>query len=304
MKNYKEIADSVLSRRDKYEKARKEKRKKTVLLTVITSCVLLAVISTVGIMKYGWIDNNLKIENSSSMKNEKTEAVKNYAEEDKSVTTTKKQTTEQKDKTTTEKKQETEQKSEIEIDGGGYESGGHPNGNGSFIPILPFDREIKITGEAITDSEAKKYFEANKERLVANLSGSGVPSDSIKISENGYCHINYDGKEGESFELRQNFRDYLVYNGDALVAIITLYKENGEIFSTPSLGAKWFKDYSSYLRAHKGEKLVYVYAGWIEIIISPDNSYYNPMGIDVSEYLNGVEKPYEMFYNELAVYVP
>ena len=42
----------------------------------------------------------------------------------------------------------------------------------------------------------------------------------------------------------------------------------------------------------------------MEIIIAPDNTYFNPMGHDVSAYLEGVEKPYEMFYHEAATYIP
>jgi len=195
------------------------------------------------------------------------------------------------------------QQPEIPVDGGNNISGGEIN-NGFFIPALPFDRNIEVTGESLTDAEAQEYFKLNKESIIGSLSSSGVSSGSIKISDKGYCHVNYDGEEGKCFEVRQNYRDYLVYNGDKLVAIITLYKENGEIFNTPSFGAKWFDDYNSYLQAHKGEKLVYVYAGWFEIIIAPDNTYFNPMGKDVSLYLEGIEDPYEMFYHESATYTP
>ena len=122
------------------------------------------------------------------------------------------------------------------------------------------------------------------------------------------------GAEGKSFEIRQNYRDYLVYIGEEeeLAAIITLFKENGELYDTPMFGAAWFEGYGEYLKEHKGEKLIYVYASWYEIIIAPDNTYFNPMGVDynaqglniTSKYLEGVDKPYEVFYHEAATYTP
>ena len=63
-------------------------------------------------------------------------------------------------------------------------------------------------------------------------------------------------------------------------------------------------DYAAFLKAHKGEKLLYVYAGWMEIVITPDGKCYNPQGSDVSAYMEGVENPYAYFYNEAATYTP
>lgn len=186
-------------------------------------------------------------------------------------------------------------------DEGNYSSGGD---HGVRIPRLPTDHEIALTGEVITDEEAQAYFAENGGGIISALASSGVSTEAVRISDEGYSHISYDGTEGKSFELKQNYRDYLVFNGDEIIAIITLYKENGEIFNTPSFGAKWFEGYGDYLEEHAGEELAYVYAGWFEIIIAPDNTYYNPMGLDVSPYLGGVDEPYELFYHEGAVYVP
>ena len=176
---------------------------------------------------------------------------------------------------------------------------------GWCIPALPFDRSMAISCEVITDAEAKEYFDKNAENILAGLYASGMSSDSVRISEKGYSHVCYDGTMGKSFEIRRDYRDYLVYSDDKLTAIITLFKdENGEICNTPSFGAKWFDDYNAYLESHKGEELVYAYAGWFEIIIAPDNTYYNPMGLDASPYLEGVKNPYDVFYHEAAVYIP
>lgn len=293
MKNYNEIAENILSRRDKYEEVQRIKRKKMIRVSSFISCVVLIVVIGTVIWQDGWLEqNSLPIVNSSSQEGNNVETTNNSTQEKTNNPTT---------VPTTE--QTTQPKDEFPPDGGNISSGSDVI-DGLFIPALPFNKEIKLTGEEITDAEAQEYFNKNKYSIVGSLSASGVYSDSIKISDEGYCHITYNGEEGKSFEVRRNSRDYLVYNGDELVAIITLYKENGEIFNTLSFGAKWFDDYNSYLQKHKGENLVYAYVGWFEIIIAPDNTYYNPMGLDVSPYLESVDNPYEMFYHEAIVYTP
>ena len=58
------------------------------------------------------------------------------------------------------------------------------------------------------------------------------------------------------------------------------------------------------MQTHKGEKLLYVYAGFMEIIITPNNQYVNPQGTDISAYFEGVGNPYEYFYSDAATYTP
>ncbi len=179
---------------------------------------------------------------------------------------------------------------------------------GPFIPANPkiagAKPGVKIVGEKITDAEAKAYFEKNT-WIVSALSSSGVPSDNLKIADKGYCHVSYDGTEGKQAEVRQNFRDYLVYNNGKLVAIVTLVKENGEISATPAFGGPHFDSFNAFLQKHKGEKLLFVYAGWMEIVITPDGKCVNPQGNDLSEYgLDSLGNPYDYFYNEAATYTP
>ncbi len=184
---------------------------------------------------------------------------------------------------------------------GGDEYGG-PVG-GVRIPALPADRTLQYTytGEAITDEEAAAYFKENT-WLQSALASSGEDTDGLHYAEHGYCHVSYDGG---TLEVRQNFRDYLVWNGKGdLIAIVTLTKENGSLSATPAFGGPWFGDYNAFLQQHKGEALVYIYAGWMELVITPDNKVVNPQGTDVSQYLAGVENPYEIFKCDAATYVP
>ena len=173
------------------------------------------------------------------------------------------------------------------------------------IPVLPENREIAVVGERITDGEAAAYFAENGAAIKNALSASGVPTDSIRIAEKGYSHVCYTGEAGERLEARVNFRDYPVYNGETLTAIVTLYKENGTIYNTPACGAAWFADYGAFLAAHRGEELVYVYAGNAEIVLLPDGGMYSPLsGIVPEYYMAGTDDPYALFYCPDAVYVP
>lgn len=185
----------------------------------------------------------------------------------------------------------------------GGDSFGGPVG-GVRIPALPQDRTIRYTGEAITDAEAAAYFKENT-WLQSALTSSGVDAAGIRFADRGYCHVSYDGTEGKPLEVRQNFRDYLVWNGSGeLIAIVTLTKENDVLSATPAFGGPWFGDYNAFLQRHKGEALVYVYAGWMELVITPDNKVVNPQGTDVSPYLQGIETPYEIFRCDAATYTP
>ena len=185
---------------------------------------------------------------------------------------------------------------------------GGPSGGGTGyvnVPVLPQNLEIVTTGEKITDEEAAAYFAERKGSLAQSLGASGVAADNIRISEKGYCHVCYSGVEGERLEVRENFRDYLVCNGETLIAIVTLYKENGKFYDTPSFGAPWFGDYAAFLRQHRGEELVYVYAGSAEIILTPDGGMYSPLaGIIPAYYMEGIKDPYHVFYHPGDVYVP
>lgn len=305
MKTYSEIAESVFFRRDEFREKQRIKRKKLIGAATVAGCLAVVAIAAVTVQQNGSIWQRVTFVNPTGDLSTTSAVATNPTTAGQNINST---TTEVPTTAPTEEQP-------VSNDEGSHSSGGDI-GEMWFIPALPFDRSIKLTGEKITDEEAEKYFDEHKESIISSLSASGVPMEStdVRISETGYCHVYYDGTEGKSFEIRQNYRDYLVYAGeeDELAAIITLFKENGEIYDTPMFGAKWFEGYGDYLKEHKGEKLVYVYASFYEIIIAPDNTYFNPMGIDsnslgmdiTGKYLEGVEEPYKVFYHEAATYTP
>ncbi|MCR5782807.1 MAG: hypothetical protein K6G90_08750 [Clostridia bacterium] len=191
-----------------------------------------------------------------------------------------------------------------------YEDGyaGLPNvasaSGGINIPVIPQNTGVIETGERISDAEAAEYFR-NDRSVLNSLSASGVPVDNAVISSKGYSHVCYTGAENEHPEVRQNFRDYLVYSEGRLVSIITLYKENGKIYATPAFGAAWFDDYNDFLNAHKGQRLLYVYAGGTELIFTPDGKAYSTLGYtNLNDYTGGRTDLYQLFYHPDAVFVP
>ncbi|MBR4766200.1 MAG: hypothetical protein IK085_05480 [Clostridia bacterium] len=310
MKTNDEIFELVISRRDEHNT---EKRKrKNLLAAVAVTAVCLCTATGIAV-------NQIRAEKPSSSPGTapaQSETATEQTYEDK----TQHNNTEQKIEISVNEKERAEvttsaaeestkrenakPESVTETADSGYSTGG----NGFFIPAVPAavgaKPGINITGEKITDSEAAAYFDENKPSIVSALAASGVPADDIKISAKGYSHVSYDGTEGKQLELRQNFRDYPVYNGDRLVAIITLTKENGRLYSTPVFGAPWFDSYGDYLNAHKGQKLLYVYPKNAEIVIAPDGSYRSTAGYEVPDYFEGVDNPYQYFYSEAATYTP
>ncbi len=295
MKTYKEITERILTRRDEYEEAKKAKTKRMLGISSAVGCFALAAV-TITVWNNTLPGNGISTDDLLTpvhdLLTETTDGNSDPATVPPSTETI------VPDKITT-MYNAPNQPYDIP-----YSTDGEVVG-GWCIPCLPFERTIMISCEIITDAEAKEYFDKNAESILAGLYASGMTSDNVRISEKGYSHVCYDGTAGKSFELRRDYRDYLVYSGDRLTAIITLFKdENGNIYNTPSYGAKWFDGYNNYLQSHKGEELVYAYAGWFEIIIAPDNTYWNPMGLDASQYLEGIENPYDIFYHEAAVYIP
>lgn len=199
---------------------------------------------------------------------------------------------------------------EVTQDGGLNEKTGGDADGGTYgwwaIPCLPFDLDgLDFTGEAITDDEATKYFNDNREYFISSLSSSGVETGNIRFSEKGYSHVLYEGIEGKKGEVRRNFRDYIIYNGDEIIAIVTMVKEDGVLRDSIAYGAPWFDNYKSMLDKYKGQELVFAYAKMTELVLAPDGTCFNPMGYDMSEHIggNGV-KAYNAFHCPETVFVP
>lgn len=189
---------------------------------------------------------------------------------------------------------------------GGQVSGG--SYGGFCIPCMPFVEGFDFTGEVITDEEAVKYFNDNTDYFTSSLTSSGVNTDGITMSAKGYCRVMYEGTEGKKAEVRQNFRDYFIFNGSGdIIAICTFTKENGVLSPNLAFGAPWFEALKNQLEAHKGEELLFVFPLNIDIILTPDGEAFTLLGheINTADYFgNDIAAAYKRLYTPEAVYVP
>ena len=147
MKSYDEVTNNLLERRDKYNEVQRAKKKTIVRISSFVSCFVIVAILGIGIWQGGWLDfNSLLIVNPSTQEGGNTNSTNTNITQENTTNQTTIPSTEQPTSI---------QNTEAPPDGGSPSDG---NIGGWFIPASPFDREIKTTGEVITDAEAKEYF--------------------------------------------------------------------------------------------------------------------------------------------------
>ena len=125
-------------------------------------------------------------------------------------------------------------------------------------------------GEYLSNEDGAAYLQQNLSSIRSALSASGVQADALTVRGNGYAVLNV----GDPCEVMLNVKEYLLYNGDALTAIVTLIKENGEVHGTPSFGAAWFSDLGSFMEAHRGEALLNLNVGGQRCVLTPSGETY------------------------------
>ena len=130
-----------------------------------------------------------------------------------------------------------------------------------------------VTGDAVTEAEAEAYFAEHLNGILTSLSASGVNASGAQLRTPGYSHMTL----GQTGDVRLDFCDYQLWQDGTLLAIITLYKLDGEISATPSFGAPWFDSFAAFLRQHRGEKLLFFYNGFTELVLTPENVAYAPV---------------------------
>lgn len=163
---------------------------------------------------------------------------------------------------------------------------------------------IVKTENSLTNEEGYSYLENHLVSIKNDLSASGVKLENgLRISAGGYSHMR-TGDSGN--EMAVNARDYLLYSGDKLVSIATVIKESGNISYGLMFGAEWFDNYNSILKKYAGKELVYIYAGDVEVILTPDHKVLSTMGIDLSDVIDADEADsyYNYFKQAQNTYIP
>ena len=356
MKDYKEMADSVLDRVHEYQQQEQSKKAKirTFGRTAAISLPVIAV-AAVGIfaLTRGIGGKDISASEDPSYNDTTAGGAKEKGEDSSSGTpvfagdywvsdsgensshTASSSSSEAAQTTSAEKKapasSSSESKAENVPDGKAGSSTSDPpelSGGQVFIAAIPKNNRVQITGEKITEQEARDYFAENAAGIQNSLAASGVDIAEIAYDEQnfnadkfllakgsllfkkGYCHISYDGNSDESLPgltLKQNFMDFHVYNAGRLIAIVTLVKEKGVLYANPAFGAPWFDSFDRALNKYSGQKILFLYAGATAYAITPDNTVIHPQGNESSvkdSGLNNVKDAYKWFYNEQCVYTP
>ena len=109
-------------------------------------------------------------------------------------------------------------------------------------------RGIRTEGEVLSDEEGYAYVTQYKDALLDTLTVSGVKMSRPRFAEKGIGHLSI---HSDGAVMKTNWREFLVYDGDEIVAVYTLYKENGLIHATPSWGSPSYADYSRFLAEHR-----------------------------------------------------
>lgn len=165
--------------------------------------------------------------------------------------------------------------------------------------------EIKRTGEdcILTVEEANAFMNERLPAYREELKASGLVFDNLHFAPNGYSHVR-TGDSGN--ELILNARDFLLYDGDELVAEVTVIKEPDGISGGVAWGGPWYSEYQAFLEAHKGEALVCLYVGDVDAILTPDGQIFTLTGTDISDSIVQEEQPryYDFFRFEENTYTP
>ena len=183
---------------------------------------------------------------------------------------------------------------------------------GLNIPLSPVS-DILFKNAVLTDEEGRAYLNENFGSIKSSLSASGVSVSDMKISEHGYYHIKCEQKTSADYEVtldlteysvNQGFRDYLVYNGDTLVSIVTVTKDDdGRVGSSVSFGADdYYRSFDKFIKQNAGKEIIFLYVGNTEVILTNDYAPFS-VGHNVSPLFENMRDPFNAFYSESVVYV-
>lgn len=177
-----------------------------------------------------------------------------------------------------------------------------PDEAGGIDGKINVSEQIVILEEKdlLTDTEAASYLNGVKKAIENELVACGVNFDELQISEKGYSHVR-TGDHGNTMAV--NWRDYLAYDGEKIIATVAVVKENGHIRHF----VFWGGDYSYYekkLKEYRGEELVYLYIGDVDAFITPDNQIFALGNANVSTAIDEGVSYYDFFKTPYNVYVP
>ena len=181
---------------------------------------------------------------------------------------------------------------------GSQAASGSAEGFGGFA--LPRDGRLERVGEGFSDADVLALLQA----LVAAPTGLGLSENAeLTLLEAGHSHVRLPETPEDPAVITADFRDYYVTENGKIAAILTVAKEDGRFFVTPAFGAPWFGALTDFLNAHRGEKLLAVYMGPLDVLIAPDGDLFLPGEVDATA-LPDAGTVYATLFTEEAAYAP
>ncbi len=185
-----------------------------------------------------------------------------------------------------------------EMPSGEPPASGSTEGVGGFA--LPRDGRLERVGEGFSDADVLALLQA----LVSSPTGLGLSENAeLTLIEAGHAHVRLPETPEDPAVITADFRDYYVTENGKIAAILTVAKEDGRFFVTPAFGAPWFGALTDFLNAHRGEKLLAVYMGPLDVLIAPDGDLFLPGEADPTA-LPDAEALYASLFTEEAAYAP
>ncbi|MBR2751711.1 MAG: hypothetical protein IKG93_01635 [Clostridiales bacterium] len=176
-----------------------------------------------------------------------------------------------------------------------------PDGCGEEGVIITDRACVHLTGVDywLTNEEAYAFLMENYAGIKNSLEASGVNAQNMVISETGYGHYRTNDNS-----VAVNWRDFLVYNDEDLISVISVSKDENGLWYGIAFGGSWYSQYNSFLQQHAGQQLVYLYYGDMEAIVTPDNKIYRFMDFAEFEGLVDGFDYYSFFNQETNTYIP
>lgn len=178
-----------------------------------------------------------------------------------------------------------------------------PNGVGGFEGMLNVTAGIEVLGREyeLSAEEAAAYLETVKDSISRDVTASGFPTGTLHFV-GGFSTLR-SGDPGNTMQV--DWKQFFGYDGDRLAVTVDVTKDASGIHHFVAFGNDAaLAQFDAVLKAHKGEELVMISAGWVEALVSPANEVIGRTGALLSEVTEEGADYYGYFKQPQNVFVP
>lgn len=131
---------------------------------------------------------------------------------------------------------------------------------------------IALKGETITDAELKAYIKKNAEYMVASVAFD-LGKGEYRVCTKGYRPLTVSAQDG--LFINTGFVDCPITKDGKIVAVVTVYKDNGVLYDSVAYGGNGFATIQRAFDENPDEDLVFIYVNEVpEVIITKENKMY------------------------------